>query len=334
MGSNSGYYSGPNAWFVKTFEELGYSVKWASSSVNKVKRVIDFVALILKNKLKTDLVIIDTYSTSAFYFAYYISFLCKKFKLSYILILHGGNLPKRFDKSEKLILKMFTHAYEIITPSKYLKHEVLCRRLGNPIVIPNPIEIDRYIYTQRTKIQPILLWVRSLQVIYNPMMALNVLKLLKSKYNNAFLYIVGPDKGNMIKELKEFVELNSLEENIEFTGRLSLEDWTMLSKQACVFINTTNIDNTPTSVLEAMALGIPVVSTNVGGIPYIINNNKNGFLCNPGDVKGMTKIIEILLKSPMLVEECTRNAKYDLQNIYDSHVVAQKWKQLIDKNKN
>ncbi len=330
MGSNTGHYFGPNVWVVHTLSSLGHTVKWASTSINKVQRAIDFAKLILKNKQNTDLVIIDTYSTSAFYFAYFISYLCMKFKLTFVLILHGGNLPMRFDKSEKLVRKMFTHANEIITPSAYLKHEVLCRGLGNPIVIPNPIEIDKYIYTQRAEIKPILIWVRSLQVIYNPMMALKVLKLLKSKYENAFLYMVGPEISNMMNELKEYVKLNSLEDNIDFTGSLSLEEWTSLSKKANVFINTTNIDNTPVSVLEAMALGLPVVSTNVGGIPYIINNCENGFLCNRDNENEMTDIIDMLLSSPKLVEECTITARYNIQNLYDSHIVAQKWKQLID----
>ena len=68
---------------------------------------------------------------------------------------------------------------------------------------------------------------------------------------------------------------------MNFTGKLSKQEWRDLSKDYNVFINTTNFDNTPVSVIEAMALGIPVVSTNVGGLPFLITDKVDGVLVEP-----------------------------------------------------
>ena len=142
--------------------------------------------------------------------------------------------------------------------------------------------------------------------------------------------MVGPSNDNLHNQLIEYVKWNSLGDYVEFTGRLSLEEWTNLSAKADVFINTTNVDNTPVSVLEAMALGLPVVSTNVGGIPYIITNGENGCLCEENDEDDMADKIEILIKSPELVRKITSNARKIIELNYDSEVVKRNWKEYIE----
>jgi glycosyltransferase involved in cell wall biosynthesis len=333
LGGNIGYYSGPNAWVVSTLKRLGYSIKFTSTSINKIKRAIDFLLLVLSNRKNADMVLIDTYSTSAFYFAYWVSFLCLKLKLRYSLVLHGGNLPSRFERSIILSKKMLENAYAIISPSRYLEQAVIERKLGQPIVIPNPIEIENYKYSKRNFSIPILIWVRSIQEIYNPILALKVLAILKEKYDKVYLYMVGPDNNNMMRELMDFVKLNSLENNIEFTGRLSLQAWTTLSEKANVFINTTNVDNTPVSVLEAMTLGLPVVSTNVGGVPYIIDHKINGLLCEQNNEHDMASKIDELITNHELANSICKNARSLILSKYDSKIVSVLWQEFIENSK-
>ena len=139
----------------------------------------------------------------------------------------------------------------------------------NLISIPNVIEIENYPFLERKKAKPNLLWVRSFAKIYNPMMAVDVFVSLKRKYPEATLCMVGPEKDGSLSIAKQ--KAAALELDIQFTGKLTKEEWINESKQYDIFVNTTHFDNMPVSVVEAMSLGLAVVSTNVGGIPFLLN---------------------------------------------------------------
>ena len=65
-----------------------------------------------------------------------------------------------------------------------------------------------------------------------------------------------------------------LNQKIEFVGYLRKIEWLELARDHDIFINTSTIDNMPVSILEMMALGLPIISTNVGGIPFILESRK------------------------------------------------------------
>jgi len=79
--------------------------------------------------------------------------------------------------------------------------------------------------------------------------------------------MVGPDKDSSLGEAKDLAKQLGVAESVTFTGVLPKAQWHQLSEKFDIFINTTNIDNMPVSIIEAMALGLPIVSTNAGGLP-------------------------------------------------------------------
>ena len=119
--------------------------------------------------------------------------------------------------------------------------------------------------------------------------------------------MVGPDKDGSLNEVKKMAREKNL--NCHFKGKLSKEEWIKLSEGYDIFINTTLIDNTPVSVIEAMALGLPVVSTNVGGIPYLISNEENGLLVKPRDAEAMAKGILRLMENPEFAENLSKKGR-------------------------
>ena len=101
--------------------EEGYKVFTTSDKQNKFLRLLDMIFTFLKLHKKLDFMLIDTYSTSNFMYAYLLSVLAKTFKIKYIPILHGGNLPDRLLNSPKMSDQIFKNSYKNIAPSNYLK---------------------------------------------------------------------------------------------------------------------------------------------------------------------------------------------------------------------
>ena len=304
----------------------GYNIYKSSSKVNKGFRLLDMWMTIILLRKKLDYVFIDTYSTSNFYYAVFISQLCRFFKLKYLPILHGGNLPYRLKKYPKFSSLVFNNSYENIAPSGYLKYEFEQKGFKT-VLIPNVIPIHQYPYKERKKIAPKLLYVRAFAEIYNPTLAIEALKELKNTYPKAILCMIGPDKDGTLEDVKQLINKYHLNESVEITGVLAQKEWHKKSKAFDIFINTTNIDNTPVSVIEAMALGLPVVSTNVGGMPYLIQHNEDGVLVEKNNPSVMTKEICKILEENKY--SLAINARKKVEN-FDWNIVQSKWIQLLE----
>ncbi|WP_179009487.1 glycosyltransferase family 4 protein [Winogradskyella forsetii] len=315
---------------LQTLSELlrkeGFTVVKASNKLNLIIRMLHMIYVILKHQKTTDVVLIDTYSTLNFYYAYLCSKSLRFFNKPYIPILHGGSLPERLKKSPKLSRSIFKNAYINVAPSQYLT-EIFKNSGFNTICISNTLEIESYKFKNRKKIQPKLLYVRSFAEIYNPKMAVKVLFELKRNYPDAILCMVGPDRDGSLKSVKELVKVLNLEKNIEFTGVLAKDVWHKKSEEYDVFINTSNVDNMPVSIIEAMALGLPVVSTNVGGIKHLVNDKISGFLVNPDDEIAMVNAIKELIENGS--ENVTLTARATVEG-FKWDIIKHKWNELLN----
>jgi glycosyltransferase involved in cell wall biosynthesis len=299
----------------------------ASQQRNKVLRLIDMLYSVWRFRRSTDIVLIDTYSTTNFYYALFVSQLCRILKLTYIPILHGGQLERRLKAHPKKSALLFKHAKHLVAPSPYLQSVFQSYGYDEVLYIPNSIELQQYPYVANRLWESItLLWVRSFSKIYNPMMALEVLDILRQHGHKAHLTMVGPEGDGSLNACKNAAKQKGLE--VQFTGLLSKAEWTALSEQHNLFINTTNVDNTPVSVIEAMALGLPVVSTNVGGLPYLISHEVDGLLVPPNDPQAMADAIMRLQTDPKHCKILTQNARKKVEQ-FDWAVVKTQWQALL-----
>jgi L-malate glycosyltransferase len=304
----------------------GYEIVTKSSKKNHALRLIDMMLSIIKYHSKNPTVLIDTYSTSAFWYAYITSLICKFYHLNYIPILRGGNLPKRIYKSPFRSNLIFNNSKINIATSSYLQ-QAFVKQNYNVKIIHNYIDLELYPFKLRSNIQPRLLWVRSFHEIYNPQLALLVLQKLKTLYPNATLCMVGPEKDGSLSACQKLAD--KLQLNVEFCGKLSKIEWINLSANYDIFINTTNVDNTPISVMEAMALGMPVVTTNVGGIPFLFQDDIEGIMVNKNSVTEMTDVIISLINEPAKTEIISLAARKKAAT-WDWQLIKMEWIMLLN----
>ena len=306
--------------------EEGYSVVSVSSKKNIFLRMLEMMWVTFKNRKQVDIAVIDTYSTLNFYYAVIIASICRYYKIPYIPVLHGGNLPHRLKKSKRLSNTLFNKAYTNVAPSAYLLNKFKEAGYANLTYIPNTIPIENYRFLERSKPSAKLLWVRSFAEIYNPLLALEIVEGLMKDGVDVQLCMVGPDKDGSLERCKKIATEMKLP--ISFTGLLSKQEWISLSKEYDIFINTTNFDNMPVSVMEAMALGMPVVSTNVGGLPYMIEDGTNGILLPPNSAQSFVKAITTLINTPEKSLFIARNARAEIEKM-DWGVVRGMWDEVL-----
>jgi glycosyltransferase involved in cell wall biosynthesis len=309
-------------------KELFHVKQYSDQRVFLFRILTMFMSVLFASK--NSIVIIDTYSSKAFLFSFTTSLACKIRAIPYITVLRGGNLPERMKTSPGMSRFVFRNSKANISPSNYLKKSLKEILDIESKLIPNYIDIINYPYQSRKFEKIKLLWVRAFHSTYNPSLAIEIIsRLHEHGYTDSELCMVGPDKDGSIEEVKSLIEKNRLEKNVKLTGRLSKKDWISLSQNYNIFINTTNFDNTPVSVMEAMALGLPIISTSVGGVPFIIREKDNGFLVPPNNAEAFVDKILWIKDHEAESAEISKNARKDAEN-WDWKRVKEEWKQIIE----
>ena len=139
--------------------------------------------------------------------------------------------------------------------------------------------------------------------------------------------MVGPDADGSMEAVKQLAK--DLQVTVKITGKLPKKDWIALAKDHNIFINTTNFDNMPVSVIEAMALGLPVVSTNVGGLPFLIKDNMDGLLVPPNNAEAFVVGIKQLINNPVASNTIAFNAREKVEQ-FAWGIVKHQWIELLD----
>jgi glycosyltransferase involved in cell wall biosynthesis len=162
---------------------------------------------------------------------------------------------------------------------------------------------------------------RSFHPIYNPLMALRVLRRVRETLPDATLTMGGQDKG-LAAGLRRDAARLGVADAVRFVGFLDLAGKAREGGAADIFINTSRIDNTPVAVIEAGAMGLPVVSTDVGGIRDLLSDGVSGLLVPDGDVDAMADAILRLVGDPPLAERLSTNGRVLAETSSWEHVRA------------
>jgi glycosyltransferase involved in cell wall biosynthesis len=189
------------------------------------------------------------------------------------------------------------------------------------------IEIDDYPFHEREIVRPSLIWMRSFHEVYNPEMAIRVLAGLKKIWPDASLTMAGADKGLRTDTEKLAIDLG-LSSSIRFVGFLDHHGKLEEFSKADIYINTNRIDNMPVSVLEARALGLPVVATEVGGLAYLITHGEDGLLVPDNDCEAMITAVKELVENPKLAHRLSLRGR-EAVDASDWPQVRAKWEAML-----
>jgi glycosyltransferase involved in cell wall biosynthesis len=142
--------------------------------------------------------------------------------------------------------------------------------------------------------------------------------------------MVGPDKGDgSLQRVRRTAEELGISERIETPGGVPKQDVPVWLNRGDVFLNTTNVDNTPVSVIEAQACGLCVVSTNVGGLPYLLDHEQDALLVPPNDAEAMAEAVRMVLREPELAGRLSRAGRAKVEE-FDWSVVLPRWEALLE----
>ena len=211
-------------------------------------------------------------------------------------------------------------ADELVVPSQYLI-DVFWKFGLRAIAVANIIDPDRFRFKERKPLLPIFLSNRNLYPLYNVACILRAFAKIQEKFPEARLIIAGDgSQRTMLEALARELKL----EHVEFRGRVAPHKMHELYDEAHIFLNSSNIDNMPGSIIESFGTGMPVISTSAGGIRCIVTHEQTGLLVPRNDHDAMAAWAIRLLESPDVASSIARNA-YEECKGYKWDAVREKW---------
>lgn len=313
-------------------EKLGRTGRQVLTTSNKPKRMarlVDMLSTVWRKRDKYAVAQVDVYSGAAFLWAEAVCLALRFAKKPYILTLHGGNLPSFAQRWPRRVQCLLNSASAVTAPSRYL-FEQMSSYCVDMQLYPNPLDLRCYEFRLRRAVKPRLMWLRAFNQIYNPSMVAEVLEQLARDFPTIQATMIGGDKGDgSLQQAERVADEMGVAQRINFTGAIPKKDVARRLNEGDIFLNTSNIDNMPVSVLEAMASGLCIISTNVGGIPYLLEHEQDALLVPPGDSKAMSAAVRRLLTEEKLAERLSQNARQKAEQ-FDWAIALLQWESLLE----
>jgi len=221
-------------------------------------------------------------------------------------------------KKSTLAREVLKKTDRIVVPSGYLV-DVLREFELEAQIVPNIVDLSQFHYRLRSPLRPHLVCTRGFHPYYGIDVVVRAFAEVQKSYAEAQLDLVGGGKlENQIRDLVRQMNLSG----VNFLGLASRQNIGQFYDRADIFVNASNLDNMPVSVLEAFASGTPVVTTAPESMRYIVENGRTGLLSEPGDAGALARNILAVLSDSGLAMRLSRNAfaesaKYSWESIRD-----------------
>lgn len=240
----------------------------------------------------------------------------------------GGEAREYLQSSARCVKLSMARASRLIVPSGFLQQ--VFREAGMVAdVIPNIIDLETFspAAERPPATEFTLVITRNLEAIYGLDIAIRAFAEARETVPKLQLKIAG--SGPLAAQLKQLVGELGLLDSVTFLGRLERHEIVALYHSAHAMLNPSRVDNMPNSVLEALACGIPVVSTNVGGVPYIVEDGKTALLVPPDDPRQMAHALVRLCTDSKLRASLSEMGRLAVRQ-YAWREVRPRWLSLYD----
>lgn len=255
--------------------------------------------------------------------------------VKFILTLQEGDsfshIKKRAGSSIFLFKKIFKEADYIQAISNYLvsfAREFSCEK--DIVVIPNGVDFSKFTEKSAEDSRS----GRFSMITTSRLVEKNGLRdlILSLNYLDKSVYLSILGTGSLLGELISLVSENKLEDRVNFLGTLNQTDMVSHLKQSDVFIRPSLSEGLGNSFLEAMAVGLPIIGTEVGGIVDFLVDGKTGLSCRVNDPKDIAQKVGIIKSDSNLRLELVKNAKKLVAERYDwEHIVGRFKSEIFDK---
>jgi glycosyltransferase involved in cell wall biosynthesis len=234
--------------------------------------------------------------------------IARLFRRPVVLNYRSGQAPDHLARSR--VARWALRAVERnVVPSRFLR-DVFARFGVEASVVPNVVDFTRFEFRQRSAVRPRILSTRNFEELYNVACTLRAFRLVQDTFPEATLTLVGggPEEA-ALRALVQDLGLNG----VTFAGRVRPDDIAGFYHDHDIYLQTPDIDNMPTSVIEAFACGLAVVSTEAGGVPAILTDRVHGLLSPLDDHETVGRLVLDLLTNPAAVRQYTLAARESIQ---------------------
>jgi glycosyltransferase involved in cell wall biosynthesis len=204
----------------------------------------------------------------------------------------GGEAERFLQKEFAWVRPTLSRARGVIVPSGFLRG-VFGKHGVQTEIVPNIVDLMRFRPAEPRPGRLHMLVARNLEDIYDVPTALRAFARLHASHPHARLTVAG--SGRRRVDLERLCADLGIADAVAFTGRVENERMADLYRDADVLLNPALVDNMPNSLLEAMASGVPIVSTNVGGVPYVVEDGRTALLVRPRDPDAVVAAVERLV---------------------------------------
>jgi L-malate glycosyltransferase len=244
----------------------------------------------------------------------------KAFGKPVVLNYHSGEAPDHLRRSAIARFVLGRVVDLNVVPSPFLR-DVFASFGITAQVVANSIDLERFAYRERTHPAPRLLSTRNFEPMYNIACTLRAFARVQARYPDATLTLIGG--GSQEARLRAQAAGLGLR-HVTFVGRVAPHDIHRYYAAADVYVQTPSIDNMPLSMLEAFASGLPVVSTNVGGVPSILTDGVHGLVAADDDDAGIAAGVIDILERPDLARRRAAAARHSC-DVLDWTTIREQW---------
>jgi glycosyltransferase involved in cell wall biosynthesis len=254
-----------------------------------------------------DVVLINVYGDRAFVYES-VAILCARlWKKRTVAFIRNGRMPEFVAKWPRWTQFVLRRVTLILVPHTFLK--LALAELGMQIdgIIPNFINLEQYRFKKRSTLAPRFLYLRGMHFDYNPEMAIRAFAIIQREYPGALLTMAGPE-GNESSRCYALVREFGLQ-NVRFVGLVPKEQIPMLADSHDIHLHTNRVENMPVTIIEMWACGLPIVGTDVGGMPHLVHDGEDAILVQPEDHEGMARACLSILSNAQLASSLSVNGR-------------------------